>query len=98
MVGVGGQRPWQTGVPVLLGLPATLALLLLLLPLLGLLIRAPWGEAAAVLGSAETLQALRLSLVTATIATGLVVLLGVPLAWLLARPGFRPASLLRALV
>jgi molybdate transport system permease protein len=85
-------------VPVLLGFPATLALLLLLLPLLGLLIRAPWGDAAEVLGSAETLQALRLSLVTATIATVIVVLLGVPLAWLLARPGFRSASLLRALV
>ena len=80
------------------GVPAALALLLLLLPLLGLLIRAPWGDAAEVLGSAEALHALRLSLVTATIATVVVVLLGVPLAWLLARPGFRSASLLRALV
>jgi molybdate transport system permease protein len=85
-------------VPVLLGFPAILALTLLLLPLVGLLVRAPWGDAAAVLGSAEALQALRLSLVTATIATVIVVLLGVPLAWLLARPGFRSASLLRALV
>jgi molybdate transport system permease protein len=83
---------------VLLGFPATVALLLLLLPLVGLLVRAPWGDAAAVLGSAEALRALRLSLVTATIATVIVVLLGVPLAWLLARPGFRSASLLRALV
>jgi molybdate transport system permease protein len=85
-------------VPVLLGLPAALALLLLLLPLAGLLIRAPWAEAAAVLGSPQTLQALRLSLVTATISTGVVVLLGVPLAWLLARPGLRSASSLRALI
>jgi molybdate transport system permease protein len=82
----------------LLAGPAILALLVLLLPLAGLLIRAPWGDAAAVLGSAEALQALRLSLVTATISMLLVVLLGVPLAWLLARPGFRPASGLRALV
>jgi molybdate transport system permease protein len=66
--------------------------------LAGLLIRAPWGDAAAVLGSAEALQALRLSLVTATISMLLVVVLGVPLAWLLARPGFRPASGLRALI
>jgi molybdate transport system permease protein len=93
-----GQRAWQSGVPVLLGVPAAVALLLLLLPLVGLLIRAPWGGAAAVLGSAETLQALRLSLVTATISAGLAVLLGVPLAWLLARPQFGPASLLRALI
>ena len=93
-----GERPWQSTVPVLLGLPATLALLFLLLPLVGLLIRAPWGDAPAVLSSAEALQALRLSLVTATISMVVVVVLGVPLAWLLARPGFRPASLLRALI
>jgi molybdate transport system permease protein len=93
-----GQRPWQGGIPILLGFPATLALLMLLLPLAGLLIRAPWRGAPAVLGSAETLQALRLSLVTATISAGVAVLLGVPLAWLLARPGFRAASLLRALI
>ena len=94
----GGHRSWQSRVPLLLGLPATVAVLLLLLPLVGLLIRAPWSEAPAVLSSAEALQALRLSLVTATISMGIVVLLGVPLSWLLARPGFRPASLLRALI
>jgi molybdate transport system permease protein len=85
-------------VPVLLGFPAALALLLLLLPLAGLLIRAPWGGVGTVLRSTETLQALRLSLITATISSGLVVLLGVPLAWLLARPGFGLASVLRALI
>ncbi len=84
--------------PVLLGLPATIALLLLLLPLAGLLVRAPWGEAASVLTSTGALQALRLSLVTATISTVVVVLLGVPLAWVLARPGFRWTPLLRALI
>jgi molybdate transport system permease protein len=93
-----GERAWQSAVPVLLGLPATVALLFLLLPLVGLLIRAPWGDAPAVLSSAEALQALRLSLITATISMLVVVVLGVPLAWLLARPGFRPASLLRALI
>ncbi len=38
-------RPWQSRVPILLGVPAILALLFLVLPLLGLLIKAPWGDA-----------------------------------------------------
>ncbi|MFP5283972.1 MAG: molybdate ABC transporter permease subunit, partial [Actinomycetes bacterium] len=61
-----------------------LALVYLLLPLVGLLVRAPWADAATVLTSASARAALRLSLVTATAATGVVLLLGVPLAWLLA--------------
>jgi molybdate transport system permease protein len=85
-------------VPALLAVPAVLALAFLLLPLVGLLVRAPWGDAAAVLGSSAARQALGLSLVTASAATVLALVLGVPLAWLLARPGLRGASLLRALV
>jgi molybdate transport system permease protein len=85
-------------VPWLLGLPATLALLFLLGPLLGLVLRAPWTQAGSLLASGGALQALRLSLVTATASTMVALLLGVPLAWLLARPGLPGASLLRALV
>jgi molybdate transport system permease protein len=84
--------------PLLLGLPAVLGLGFLILPLAGLLFRAPWPDAPAVLGSTRALQALRLSLVTATASMIIAILLGVPLAWLLARPGFRWASLLRALI
>ena len=73
--------------PVLLAAPAGLALLFLLLPLVGLLVRAPWDDAGTVLGSRQARQALGLSLVTATVSMVLAVLLGVPLAWLLARPG-----------
>jgi molybdate transport system permease protein len=85
-------------VPLLLAAPAVLALVFLLLPLVGLLLRAPWADAVQVLGSPGAVQALRLSLVTATVSTAVVIVLGVPLAWLLARPGQRGASLLRALV
>lgn len=91
-------RAWTGRVPLLLGLPAGLALLFLLLPLAGLLVRAPWGEAGSVLTSARALQALRLSLITASAATLIVSVLGIPLAWLLARPDLRFASLVRALV
>jgi molybdate transport system permease protein len=43
-------------------------------------------------------DALRLSLVTATLATAVCLVLGVPLAWVLARLDFPGRSLLRALV
>jgi len=91
-------RPHAERAPALLAVPAVLALVFLLLPLVGLLVRAPWAEAPRVLGSPEALQALRLSLLTASVATLVAVLLGVPLAWLLARPDQRGAGLLRALV
>ena len=69
-----------------------------MLPLVGLVIRAPWGRLGPLLADDAALTALRLSLVTATLATILCVLVGVPLAWLLAQPRLPGRSLLRALV
>jgi molybdate transport system permease protein len=92
------ERPWQSRIPLLLAAPATVALLFLVLPLVGLVIRAPWPQAGAVLASAGALQALKLSLITATVSAIIVLIIGVPLAWVLARPGLRGASLLRALI
>jgi molybdate transport system permease protein len=85
-------------VPLLLALPAYAALLFLLLPLAGLIIRAPWADAAEVLKTRSALLALRLSLITATTAALITLVLGVPLAWLLARPTLPGARVLRALV
>jgi molybdate transport system permease protein len=90
-----GRRP---SVPVLLVLPGLLGAVLLVLPLLGLLVRAPWRSLRGILGTGEVLDALRLSLVCATSATGIALVLGVPLAWLLARSQWRAVPLLRALV
>lgn len=84
--------------PAVLVLPAVLALAFLLLPLAALLVRAPWRTLPTALVSPEVLQALRLSLVCATLATLLCLVLGVPLAWLLARARFPGRSLVRALV
>ncbi|WP_084781114.1 ABC transporter permease [Planobispora rosea] len=70
----------------------------LVLPLAGLLVRAPWSTLPARLAEPQVLEALRLSLVTATIATLVCLLLGVPLAWLLARTAFPGRRLLRALI
>lgn len=84
--------------PLLLGLPASIGILFLLLPLGGLIIRAPWAEAAEVLTSRSAISALRLSIITATVAASITVILGVPLAWLLARPALPGVAVLRALI
>jgi molybdate transport system permease protein len=86
------------GVPLPLLLPALIALVFLLLPLLALLIRAPWRSLPTQLTSSAVWQALRLSLQTATTATVVSLLFGVPLAWLLARTSFPGRKLVRALV
>ncbi|MEV5384889.1 molybdate ABC transporter permease subunit [Streptomyces sp. NPDC052721] len=92
--GTGGRH----GVPLPLLLPGVLALAFLLLPLLALLVRAPWRGLPDRLTSAEVWQALQLSLVSATAATAVSLVLGVPLAWLLARTKFPGRGLVRALV
>jgi molybdate transport system permease protein len=78
--------------------PALIGLGFLVLPLAGLLIRAPWPSLPQRLTEPGVLAALRLSLLTATLATGLCLLFGVPLAWLLARTGFPGRRFVRALV
>ena len=69
-----------------------------MLPLAGLLIRAPWPTLPQRLTEPGVLAALRLSLLTATLATALCLLAGVPLAWILARTAFPGRRLVRALV
>ena len=85
-------------VPAPLLAPALIAVAFLVLPLAGLLIRAPWGRIGAALSGADATQALVLSLWTATASTVISLLIGVPLAWVLARSSFPGQRLLRALV
>ncbi|HWB37781.1 MAG TPA: molybdate ABC transporter permease subunit, partial [Rugosimonospora sp.] len=85
-------------VPLILLVPALLALAFLTLPLLGLLVRTPWRTLPERLREPGVLDALLLSLRTATIATLVCLLFGVPLAWLLARVRFPGRQLVRALV
>jgi len=88
----------RSRLPIVLVLPALLGLAFLLVPLVGLLARAPWSTLPAQLLSAEVGQALRLSLVCASLATIICLVLGVPLAWLLARGDLPGRGILRALV
>ena len=60
--------------------------------------RAPWRGLPRVLAATEVVQALRLSLLAATAATAISLVLGVPLAWVLARSRHRGITALRALV
>ena len=85
-------------VPVPLLVPALIAVAFLVLPLVGLLIRAPWGHLGAALSGSDATQALILSLWTASTATAISLVIGVPLAWVLARSRFPGQRLLRALV
>lgn len=66
--------------------------------MLGLLLRAPWPDLLERLSEPEVGQALRLSVGTATLATVLSLVFGIPIAWILARTNIRGRSILRALV
>lgn len=77
---------------------AAVAVGFLVLPLVGLVQRAPWSSLTSLLATDVVSDALRLSLLTATLATLVSVVLGVPLAWVLARSDFAGRTLLRALV
>ncbi|MFD5638909.1 molybdate ABC transporter permease subunit [Streptomyces sp. NPDC127077] len=95
-----GRTPGRVrgGPPLPLLLPALVGLAFLLLPLLALLVRAPWRSLPEQLAKPEVWQALQLSLLSATAATAVSLVLGVPLAWLLARTEFPGRGLVRALV
>jgi molybdate transport system permease protein len=85
-------------VPVIVIIGAVLAVAIFAIPLVGLLLRAPWSSAWSELSTPEALAALRLSLVTSIAATAIAVVLGVPLAWVQARVPYRGRAFVRALI
>src|SRR5438067_2226092 len=88
----GRLLPWP------LGVPAAVGACFLLLPLLGLLVRAPWSALPRILSDPDVLAALKLSLLCASGATVVSIAFGVPIAWVLARVRVRGISALRALI
>src|SRR4051812_1817237 len=92
------SRERQVGVPTWLYLPAALGVCLVLLPLVGILSRVEWTQFWDLVTSPSAMTALRLSLPTSAAATAVCVLLGVPMAMVLARTSFRGQGLLRSLV
>ncbi|WP_028479822.1 molybdate ABC transporter permease subunit [Nocardia sp. CNY236] len=92
------QRRIPSRRPLVLVVPAVCALAFVVAPLLGLLLRTPWQILPDRLFTAEVGQALRLSLVCASLATLLCLIGGVPLAWLLARGAVPGRGVIRALI
>ncbi len=70
-------------------LPAALGMLLVALPLAGLLSKVPWPGLWELLTSQSSLAALQLSILTASVSTAFCIVLGTPMALVLARHGLR---------
>lgn len=75
----------MTSLPRWIWLPFTVGLAFFAIPLGGMLLEVPWGELFPLLTSKAAIQALWLSLRTCIAATIVAVVLGVPLAAILAR-------------
>ncbi len=83
--------------PVFVLAMATLTVGFLAIPLVGLLTKTPWSTLWSDLTNPVAVDALKLSLVCSLWATGLSLVFGVPLAWVLARTQLPGRNLLRAL-
>lgn len=84
--------------PALCGLALTAAVAFLTLPVVAIFADAGPGRLIDSLGDPSSRDALRLSLVTTTIAMAIVVLVGTPAAYLLATRSFRGRELIATLV
>ncbi|MGI5351778.1 ABC transporter permease [Streptomyces sp. CA-250714] len=93
-----GRPRTRPRTPFALAVPALLAIAFLLVPLLGILTRTQWGDLGSHLGSEGVTEAVQLSLLVSFGALALSLVLGVPLAWLLARVDFPGKAVVRSLV
>ena len=93
-----GPTPTAGRPPAALTVVGFVALGLLALPIVGLLQRAPWSSLPTLLGESAVLEALRVSLVVSVAATAACVVLGLPLAFVLARRRLRFPRVARAVV
>jgi molybdate transport system permease protein len=91
---IGGDT--RRGVPWPFALLAAAGLIFLGLPLFALLERAPWHSLLHILRTEDAGTALRLSLICATASMVTSIVLGVPLAWLLARSRLPGINVIRA--
>jgi molybdate transport system permease protein len=84
--------------PLVLVLLGLVGLAFFAVPLVGLLGRVPWAELPRILASEVVIDAFRLSVIASVAATAISLVLGIPLAWLLARVDFPGRSLVRGIV
>ncbi len=92
------RRAARTRPPALFSVLGAIGLTLFVVPLAGIVSRTPWSSVPALLADDLVLDALRLSLVASVGATAIAVVLGIPLAWLLARTEMPGRSVIRGFV
>ncbi len=95
-----GKRKRRRGnpkAPLPLLLLASIGAAVFLVPLVALIVRAPWSRAASIVSDPAIFTALRLSLICSLSATAIAFFFGVPLAWVQARLDFPGRTLLRSI-
>jgi molybdate transport system permease protein len=90
--------PRSAGLPPWIFLPAALAAAFILLPLGAMATRVHWADFAGLITSESSLAALELSLRTSAASTVICIVLGVPMALVLARTSFPGQGLVRSLI
>ena len=91
------RRPKRRHTPIAVAVWAGVAIAFFALPFIGILVRAPWGDLPDVVTDRAVRRALWLSLRTSFVASLIAGILGVPLAWVLARLEFPGRSVVRAI-
>jgi len=84
--------------PIVFKVLGGLLLAFLVVPLIYLIFRVGWQETASSYANPRTIRAVEVSLLTSSISVSVMTLLGVPLGYVLARPGFKGRRLLIGLV
>ncbi len=92
------RRTAAVGLPGWLYLPALIGVIFVLLPLVAIVTKVDWAHFGTLITSESSKDALLLSLRTSAATTALCVLLGVPMAAVLARATFPGQNLLRSVV
>jgi molybdate transport system permease protein len=88
----------RSSTPLLLVPPAAVGAIFLALPAVALVVRAPWSNLAAIYRKYQFWDALRISIVVSLEVTAISLVVGTPLAWVLARRKFPGVAVLRAIV
>lgn len=92
------RRRESTGLPRWVWIPALIGAAFVVLPLIAMITRADWGGFGALITSESSRDALWLSLKTAVVSTILCMLLGTPMALVLARTTFPGQGLVRSIL
>jgi molybdate transport system permease protein len=91
------RRPTERRLPIAASVLAVIGVAFFAVPLIGLIDRAPWADMVNILSRHKVRQALQVSVVCSLCAAALSVILGLPLAWVLANRRFPGRAVVRAL-